>query len=273
MGKLGLVAALACAACNALTGADKLGVEPGTDDVDLRQRRPDETVDDAGTPTTDRNSLDASAGPSDASVDAATTNPVTFQDAFERTNGTTLGNGWLAKTANKFSLVDGAVKQAAYVDGDNYGNLIVRRPASESVRDVQIAYDFTYGGNADADPTLYARMQPSSDTTGVLTGYTMYVYMDSVGFTREDSTKFTGLQTNTISPPLVVGTKYRFTFRVHGTDPVTLEGVVANADGTVITSVATTDADPKRFVTAGQIGFGSSKGEKGLWDNFTRIDL
>lgn len=268
-GKLGLVAALACAACNALTGADRLGIEPGTDDVDLRQRRPDEILDDAGAATT----VDASAGPSDASVDATTTNPIAFADAFERTNGATIGNGWLAKTANKFSLFDGAVKQAAYVDGDNYGNLIVRRPASEAVRDVQIAYDFTYGGNADADPTLYARVQPGSDAVGVLSGYTMYVYMDSVGFTREDSSKFTQLQTNTISPPLVVGTAYRFTFRVHGTDPVTLEGVVAKKDGTVITSVATTDNDPKRFVNAGQIGFGSSKGEQGLWDNFTRIDL
>lgn len=273
MGKLGLLAVLACAACNALTGADKLGIEPGTDDVDLRQQRPDER-DEAGTPTTtDRNTLDAGAGPSDASVDATTTNPVTFQDAFERTNGTTIGNGWLAKTANKFSLVDGAVKQAAWVQGDNYGNLIVRRPASEPALDVQIAYDFTFGTNPDSDPTLYARMQPTSDTVGVLSGYTMYVYVDQVGFTREDGTAFAQLQTNTIATPLTVGTKYRFTFRVRGTNPVTLEGIVANADGTVITSVATTDADAKRIVTAGQIGFGSSKAEKGLWDNFTRIDL
>ena len=272
---IAVVVLLACVACNALSGGDKLGVEPGNDDVQLRERSPSASTGDASdSDTRNHDATDGGTGTtSDAGFDATTTNPVTFADAFDRANGA-IGNGWLEKTAGKFSLSNGSVLQAATAgQNDVYYNQIVRRPATESVLDVQLAVDFTYGANTDSDPTLFARMLPNSDTVNVLSGYTFYVYDDSAGFTREEGNEGVTLQSNNISPTLAAGTTVHVVFRVHGTDPVTLEAAVTNADGTPVISLTTTDKDPKRVIDAGQVGFGSGKATQGRWDNFEQRNL
>src|SRR6185436_6747890 len=78
-----------------------------------------------------------------------------FFDDFSRADGPDIGNGWSEK-ADKFALSGGGVVQSAIGD---YGNVLLRRPASEAALNVEVSVDFTFGAHQDSDPALYARIQ------------------------------------------------------------------------------------------------------------------
>src|SRR5205823_3631702 len=69
------------------------------------------------------------AGDDGGGADAGLTPKSTFVDDFARPDGTTIGNGWLPKTA-KWSLSGGSVLEAA--NNLTYKDLLVQRPASEA---------------------------------------------------------------------------------------------------------------------------------------------
>lgn len=263
-----LVAILA--ACNSITGSDRFATDG--DDITLPSRETGGTSGSIQTPIDGEASHgrgtsrggDASTGDPDAAatVDASTGVP-DFIDVFDRADGPSLGNGWLEKQ-DRFSLAGGAVVQGGK---GSYIDFFVRRPVSEAALDVELSVDFVYGQNIEVDPSLYARVQPSSDQTGVLQGYVFYAFRDGAGIDREDGRDFAELVGGAIQPNLVPGQTYHYVFRVRGTDPVMLEAAITK-DGAVVKSFSTTDGDARRVSSAGQIGFGAGYSDGGRWDNF-----
>ncbi len=263
-------------ACSEITGASDLNGGP-TEDIPLRERRP--LDDEAGVDTTTRSPTDpphdrgvssdsGTTSTSDAAFDSATAAPPSFIDTFARADGPAIGNAWTEKQ-DRFALAGGAVVQSGT---GTYIDWFVSRPAAEVSRDVQLSVDFTYGSNPDSDPTLYARVQPSSSAAGVLSGYTFYAYTDWAGIDREDGKMTTDLAGAAIAPALVVGKTYHYVFRVTGTDPVRLEATITDGSNTVAT-LSASDGDAKRVVNAGTVAFGSGKADRGRWDDFERTDL
>lgn len=276
------LALLLLVACNAMTGADALGIGAERDESDViggSSGTTDPASSDAGAdaepnPTAHRpaSKKDGSAPPSqnDAGFDAATGAPPGFSDAFDRPNAGTIGNGWVAKTGGFFSLESGAVLQTGT---GRYENLILSRP--DIVLDVQASLDVVYGQHPDSDPTIHLRMLPASDKPGELVSYTFYAFRDYAGLDREDpgdvGVELAGVA---ISPELAIGKAYRMIFRVTGTNPVKLEATIVDVQtGAPAATLTTTDGSDKRITTGGKVGFGSGRADAMRFDNFVRVDL
>src|SRR5690606_17165685 len=141
---IGIAIIGAACACNALTGADALDVDP-SDEASLPTRRHETSSAPVGEPSPSSSSGGGSSGttsdpdpedggaPIDAGPDGSNApNPSLFFDDFQRPESATVGNGWIEKV-DKFAIVGGAVRQAGI---GSYRDMIVRRPASEDLLDV-----------------------------------------------------------------------------------------------------------------------------------------
>jgi hypothetical protein len=209
--------------------------------------------------------------------------PTIFSDNFNRTAGTTIGNGWTEKIptatqppvgADHFSIQDGQVTDTSTAD-DGYFNIVLWSP--DQAQDVLVEYDVTFPSpdtNIDADPTLVVRSPQSSFATyNTYDGYTFYVYRDYVSITREDANVGTNteLSGQAISPALTPGGQYHVSFKVTGANPVVLSGTLSQGTTTIAT-LNYNDNDPtKAFTASGHVGFGC--GTKGIglkWDNFVQ---
>jgi hypothetical protein len=205
-----------------------------------------------------------------------------FVDAFDRADAPAVGNAWLEKTPNIFGIQGGAVMQRA--SAQPYWNTFVARPAGEAVLDLELSADITYPGSFAStgqtgqeddlpDPALYARIQPDSAQVDSFTCYAFYASPDLAGITREVQRDSEFLSTGPISPPLQPGQKVHFVFRVTGTNPVALEGVLTTPDGTVLKTISTTDTGASRIAQGGSFGFGSDVGPGLVFDAIRRVQL
>jgi hypothetical protein len=293
MGKLVFAAGAAgvalLAACNMLSGADSLTAEQTGIEQPVNETPHGATSGSSGVPSSSGSSGEAarpghemtsssssSSGstlsPDDAGVDAsgeAAAALPTFVDDFARADGT-IGNGWIEKAAGKFGLIAGAAQQK---QNGIYRNGFVSRPASENALDVLLQATVTFPV-ATADPCVFARIQPGSDAPNTFYGYSAYADgANDFYVSRDDGNTFTDMGSSIISPPLIVGATYVISLQVTGTNPVHLVGSLTKPDGTVLASIAANDASPKRIMTAGSVGFGSSASLNGRWDDFRRVTL
>lgn len=268
----------ALGACNAITGVDGLAADPGSSEADVAPSRSHrEQGSSSGDPASGSSSSSSSSSSGGTTIspdggdvaDAGSDAPsveTTFFDAFERPDGPTIGNGWTEKT-DRFAIAGGAVRQSGL---GSYRDLIVRRPPSEDALDVELSIAVVHD-QKDGDPGLYARIQPGSDAPNQLIGYTMYTYTDYAYIDRDDGTTGTELASAPITPALPLGTKYSFSFRVTGTNPVKLEGVVRDAAGNVVAAFGAQDGSAKRITTPGGVGFGSGDADGARFDDFRRV--
>jgi hypothetical protein len=294
MGKLVFAAGAAgvalLAACNMLSGADSLTAEQTGIEQPVNQTPHGATSGSSGVPSSsgssgeparpghDMTSSSSSSsgstevGPDDAGLDAsgeAAAALPTFFDDFARADGT-IGNGWIEKAAGKYGLIAGAAQQK---QNGIYRNGFVSRPAAENAVDVLLQAKVTFPV-ATADPCIFARIQPGSDAPNTFYAYSAYPDgANNFYVSRDDGNTFTDMGSSIISPPLVVGETYRISLQVTGTNPVHLVGSLSKPDGTVLASVSANDASPKRIMTAGSVGFGSSASLNGRWDDFHRVTL
>lgn len=267
-------------ACNAMTGADTLSigstdpdeariVSNGSSSHDSGARSDGGASSSSSNERTPRDPLDDASSPpptqTDAGFDATTTMPPGFTDLFERPDSPTVGNGWLEKT-DHFAIAAGAVLQSG---SGNYKNLIVTRP--EILLDVQTSIEIVYRATK-ADPALYARVQPASDTPNELLGYTFYAYRDYAAIDRQGSNG-SRYELASVRPSLVVGVTYRLVFRVTGTAPVRLEATILAPDGSAAATLSALDSADQRIRDGGRVGFGSGDGDGLRYDNFVRVDL
>ena len=123
-----------------------------------------------------------------------------------------------------------------------------------------------------ADPTLYVRVQPASDTPNELLGYAFYSYRDYAAIDRQGSNA-SHYELASVRPSLAVGVTYRLVFRVTGTAPVKLEATILAPDGSAAATLSALDSADRRISDGGRVGFGSGDGDGLRYDNFVRVDL
>ena len=260
-------------ACNVLSGADALSVTTKSDQVDSA---PIEEKDSGYSNTGSNGGHGGTTTTPDSGVvvqvEASTTDATglpTFFDDFARPDGT-LGNGWMLKTSNKYTLNGGAVKQTGT---GIFADLVNRRPSSEDNLNSETSLTVVVGHD-NGDPSVFSRIQPGSDANNFYQSYAFYPGgLGNVYLEREDIDHSTLLASVATSPAMVVGTAYRITLKVTGTSPVHLEGTLDTTTGTRLASIVFDDNDTKRIQTPGSVGFGSGDAKDARFDDFKRVDL
>jgi hypothetical protein len=201
-----------------------------------------------------------------------------LQDDFNRADSATIGNGWIEKNPNAFSIQSNRLIKNAVPTG--YRDNVVYRPNSEDSLDVEAAIEFRLTGLPAGYAQVFTRLQASTvSVADRLDGYMLYLE-DSTSraiLGRQTGTDFvTTLATITISPALNTTDQYRLRLRTTGTAPVALEAYVerqVGAEWQVIGQATATDSAGNRIATAGAVGFGGYVESTYVMDNFTRVDL
>src|SRR5688572_15701642 len=95
-------------------------------------------------------------------------------DTFERANGATIGNGWIEKNPNAFSIASGRVTKQAVSTG--YPDNIVYRPAAEDVLDVEASLEVRFNASNPGYAQVHTRIQSGTAGYGSwLDSYVLYV--------------------------------------------------------------------------------------------------
>lgn len=187
-----------------------------------------------------------------------TSSPI-FSDDFNRSDSTTIGNGWFERVPEAFSISSGTVESLLQGGTDQ----LVRR--EEMRLDLELSADLIYG--AYDEPSLYARLT-SSELPQSFEGYRAWFYATHLSIQYRSAAGGIGeIEQANILPAMVVGRRYRIYLRVVGTDPVELSAAVYDDAGGLMASVRTLHEAPTRFVFAGRYGFGSRKPTT-RWDAF-----
>jgi hypothetical protein len=197
-------------------------------------------------------------------------------DTFSRTDGGTIGNGWIEKNAAAFSLQSGrAAKQSTSAD---YRNNLVYRPAIEDLADVEVAAEFRLNSGTVGYPMVVARLQNASTADG-FTGYLLAIAGTSTGATisRQNGGGWDSILTGmTLSSALNTFDTYRLRLRISGSTAVALAGYVERWTGSAwqtIGSATLTDTSSSRIVGSGSVGFGGDVESSYSFDNVSRSAL
>ena len=202
-----------------------------------------------------------------------------FVDDFNRTDGTTIGNGWVEKNTAAFALAGGQVIKQAVATG--YRDNLVYRPATEDVLDVEASLEFTLLSNPPGYPQVLVRVQSATAATpNLLDGY--MIYLPDSGTTavvgRQNGSAFvTTLAQFNLTSAINTADRYRMRLRATGTNPVNLdafvERFVANGVWETIGQAQAADGSAARIATAGSVGFSGFIENSYRYDNFARVDL
>jgi hypothetical protein len=211
---------------------------------------------------------DASDGGDDASMP-------TFFDSFQRPANTEIGNGWIEKTPNVFSITDNKVTRT--LDGDWTTNQ-VSRPPSEDLADVEVSIEFTLLDVSQPDwPQVFVRGEPST-----FAGYYIWLeagpstYETPIDIARKGSAEswWTALDQK-MAPVAVAGERYRLRIAARGANPVVVDGDYERWNGSAWDAVVTLhgeDSSPEAITGAGTWGFDGHTGTTTgpyVYDNFT----
>lgn len=209
------------------------------------------------------------------SANAASAN---IADAFDRANSASIGNGWIEKEPNAFSIQSNAVaKLASFYD---YRDNLVYRPAAEDVADVEASVELRVTSSDPGYPQLHTRIQSSTvATSGWLDSYTIYINgsnSQAVLGRQRGSSFVTTLASITISPALNTADTFRLRLRTTGTNPVQLEAYVERLQGAswqIVGQATASDSTAQRIATAGSVGFSGYIESGYRFDNFVRTNL
>ena len=205
--------------------------------------------------------------------------PAQTIDDFDRSDSSSLGNGWVEKSPAAFALNGGSVEKQQ-VDS-SYRDNIVFRPASENLLNVEASIEFRLNYLSPRYPQVFARVQTDTAlTTNTLDAYILYVSdstTDAVLGRQLGSNFVESLANIAISPALNTVDTFRLRLSVSGTDPVDIVASIERFNGNgwdVIGQATVADTAGNRIDTAGSVGFGgSSLEDQYVYDNFASIDL
>jgi hypothetical protein len=203
--------------------------------------------------------------------------PGVFSDGFERPSGAALGNGWVERDPDAFSLSSGqALKNSSSGVG---GDALVYRPASENATDVEVAAQLRLTVAGVGYPQVFSRLQTAGlGTTGPVARYVLYVDAStgSAVLAREVAGGLTTLANIGLSPRLTTTETFRLRLRTTGTSAVAIGAFVErNVSGSwqIIGQATVTDSSSSRISAAGSTGFGGYRENGYSFDNFTRTML
>lgn len=217
-----------------------------------------------------------------------------FFDGFNRGPSANIGNGWVEKTPDAFSInADGTVSAPNTFPLD-YHDAIVYRPTGEDLLNAETSIEFIRQPNGERFAQLHSRIQRNTvQQFDTLHSYILYVedYLPSPGalaFAIQPPTYNLGecvLQFIPLPSPLQTGTRYRLRFQVSGTYPVQLTGILERFNGASwdlfvsgsMNHDATTEDNgyfcpyasvPAPISTAGSVGFAKWETSSEAYDNF-----
>lgn len=203
----------------------------------------------------------------------------TLFDDFSRADGAAIGNSWIEKNANAFSLQSGRALKLNVPDTD-YRNNIVYRPAAEDLLNPEASLEFRLLSQQVGYPALLVRVQAS--TVGIaqrFDGYLLYLNdnPNQAVLARQTGTGYDeGLALLNFPEPLNQTDTYRMRLSAYGTNPVQLRAYVERLVGGSwqnIAQAALNDAATQRISTPGSVGFGGYVENTYSFDNFRRLDL
>jgi hypothetical protein len=191
-----------------------------------------------------------------------------FSDNFNRPDNPDLGNGWVEKDPDAWSLLDG---QVFSVDqNSSYQANIAYRPLAEDLRDVEVGLEFIRTAGVQPFPQVHARAQRDTlDDPLTLHSYLLFIdeFAESPGRAMialsppvPDSPECY-MRAIPLPEPLVVGDRYRLRLTLIGQEPVVLTGVVEHFDGEqwqlvasgTTTHDSTTQRDPDLYCFPGYL--------------------
>lgn len=203
---------------------------------------------------------------------------VNFSDNFNRANSATLGNGWVEKTADAFSIETNRLRKLSF--NTNYLNSVVYRPSGEAVLDSEVSAEMRMLNSNIGWPQLFSRIQ--LDTAPIMERLDGYIFfLDGDASTavlgRQRGTSYlTELSRVTLSQPVNLTDTYRLRMRTTGTNPVQLSAWVERWNGTAWVSIGTATASDnsiERIVNPGVGGLGGYIENYYSYDNFTVLRL
>ncbi len=252
MRRLAIVVAVYCAACSLVVDLSDLGHDAASE---------------AGDGTTSFDAGDAGdAGDASDAGDAET--GYNFSDDFDRPDSGTIGNGWIAKSP-AFEIASGRVRRVNESALD-FRDLVLYRPPSEAYLDLQASVEVVLsnvGADSGSWEQLHVRVQPSTiSVPNTLDAYIMFAQNGGTTAIEIARTRlqqaYVVLGTLQLTAAMVVGTTYRFTLHVSGTNPVAIVGSVERHDATSWTLIGSTtiqDVDTANaIVTPGVAGVSAS---------------
>lgn len=220
----------------------------------------------------------ADTGPSDAPPDAAMSE---FVDTFSRPDGAAIGNSWIEKNPEAFSLAGDEVTRVG-TSLVSYRDNLVYRPAAENMLDVEVSVRVRITSLPPRFPQIFVRARTTTITAAdSYDGYLLYVNggttADQVVLGRQLGDVFVEtLSQFTLSEPFTTTGRYRMVLRAEGTAPVVLAARVEKLVGTTWTTIGSTtasDAAPERIAKPGTVGFGGDEFARYIYDDFRRAAL
>ena len=200
-------------------------------------------------------------------------------DDFNRSDSSEVGNGWIEKFPDTFSLNAGAVEKQAV--GASYRDNIVFRPANENLLNVESSIEFELNSIPAGYVQIVSRVQTDTALdSDAFDGYILYVNFDGneAILGRQAASNFVvPLASIAILPVLNDTDTFRLRLSVSGTNPVNLTGLIERFSGVgwdIVGQATVVDDSANRITTAGSVGFGGSSNEdQYIYDNFARVDL
>jgi hypothetical protein len=251
-------------ACSLFVSLDGLSESPRSNDGDAGQ-----------------DALADTSSASDAAVDAADGSNE-FIDDFNRPDAMLIGNGWIEKNTNAFTLSSDEVLRTSPPDQYDYVDDVVYRPQTEDITNSEISIELVFPSAVAGYPQIHSRIQSNTiATVGTTDSYLFYIPNSAktanISRTRGQE-NLNDFASATLSPPMVPGDRYRLRLSVSGANPVFLYGVVEHQSGSdwvMIGQVSAQDSDPSlQLDDAGSVGFSTSN-DPGIYayDNFTHTPL
>ena len=200
-----------------------------------------------------------------------------FFDPFSRADGPGIGNGWIEKSPQAFSLAGGTMAKQAVSSG--YRDNVVYRPAAENLLDVEASVELQLTASSPGYPQLLTRIQNTVTGNNVLDAYILYVddsQTRAVIGRQTGSSFLAALATLNIAPALNTTDRYRLRMSATGTNPVQLVGYVERWNGAswdVIGQAAVNDISGNRIVSQGSVGVSGYIESGYTYDNFTADNL
>jgi hypothetical protein len=221
-------------------------------------------------------------------------------DNFNRTNSSTIGNGWTEKNGTAFSITGNEVTSVDTTPVDYHDNIVYRTSSGEDLLNVETSVEFRRSSSAVRFPQLHARVQRGTvGFADTLESYILYF---------EDNLPAPGALALAVQPPLQnqgecimttfpltqaldSSSRYRLRFRVQGSYPVQFTGILERYDGNawqVMTSGQFTHDNntvrnpdpycpyanvPAPITNAGTVGFAKYYQPADNYDNFSYRSL
>ncbi len=217
-----------------------------------------------------------------------------FFDGFNRGASANIGNGWVEKTPDAFSISATGTVSAGNTFPLDFHDAIVYRQNGEDFLNVETSVEFVRQPHGEGFAQLHSRIQRDTvQQFDTLNSYILYVedYLPSPGalaFAIQPAVYNVGecvLRFIPLPSPLENGTRYRLRFQVEGAYPVQLTGTLERYNGSAwevfvsgsMTHDATTEdagyfcpfpSVPAPISTAGSVGFAKWETVSEVYDNF-----